>query len=421
MAKRPTARAALPCLVAAVLIAAVMSATAATPFRRVLLNANDGVSIPSVQITQKDVREAAGKWSVRSARLVGGKQEGVDLITVDNGKLRFAVIPTRGMSVLKVEMGAVRLGWDSPVKEVVHPKFINLQSRGGLGWLEGFNEWLVRCGLEFAGHPGKDKFINNVGDEAEMDLTLHGKIGNIPASEVEVTVDREAPYRIRIRGRVDERMFYGPKLQLWTVISTEPGSSEFRIEDEVTNLGAFDQEFQVIYHANHGPPLLEAGSRFRGAIKRVTPFNAHAAESVNTFTEYSGPVKGFIEQVYCLEPYADERGQTMILLQNAGGNRGVSMQFDINQLPYVTLWKNCNALEEGYVTGLEPGTGFPYNRRIERKAGRVPKLAPGQTRRFTLQVALHDNPDSIEKAAALIEQVRAGRQTQVDAQPFKIE
>ena len=67
------------------------------------------------------------------------------------------------------------------------------KSRGGLGWLEGFNEWMVRCGLESNGHPGTDKFINNVGDEATMELTLHGKIQNTPASEVEVVVDREAP------------------------------------------------------------------------------------------------------------------------------------------------------------------------------------------------------------------------------------
>jgi hypothetical protein len=132
-------------------------------------------------------------------------------------------------------------------------------------------------------------------------------------------------------------------------------------------------------------------------------------------------VKGFVEQVYCLEPYADQQGQTMILLQNAAGNRAISMQFDVKQLPYVTLWKNCNALEEGYVTGLEPGTGFPYNRRIERKAGRVPKLGPGQTRRFVLQVALHDSATSVEKASNSIEKLQAGRETQVDAEPFKPE
>ena len=101
----------------------------------------------------------------------------MDVIEVDNGRLRFVVIPTRGMSVLRVESGDVGLGGDSPVKEIVHPQFINLESRGGLGWLEGFNEWLVRCGLEWAGHPGEDRFRNNVGDEVEMKLTLHGKVG----------------------------------------------------------------------------------------------------------------------------------------------------------------------------------------------------------------------------------------------------
>src|SRR5262249_50030798 len=154
-----------------------------------------------------------------------------DVIVVDNGKLRFTVIPTRGMGILAVTMGDFRLGWDSPVKEVVHPQFINLQARGGLGWLDGVNEWLCRCGLESNGSPGPDKFINNVGDEATMELTLHGKIANLPAQEVEVVVDREAPFRMRIRGRVDERMFYGPKLELQTEISTEPGASTLRVAD----------------------------------------------------------------------------------------------------------------------------------------------------------------------------------------------
>ena len=86
------------------------------------------------------------------------------------------------MSVYEVKQGDVRLGWNSPVEEIVHPKYIDLESRGGLGWLEGFNEWMVRCGLEFAGHPGEDTFTTNTGGEASMDLSLHGKIGNIPAA-----------------------------------------------------------------------------------------------------------------------------------------------------------------------------------------------------------------------------------------------
>src|ERR1043166_7580456 len=158
------------------------STQSAEPFREKILSAERGLHLDEWKVSNYDIlSKSKPPFSIRQITLRGGKQEGVDLITIDNGVLKLIVIPTRGMGVLRVEAGDVRLGWDSPVTEVVHPSFVNLPSRGGLGWLEGFNEWLVRCGLEWAGHPGKDKFINNVGEEAEMDLTLHGKIANTPA------------------------------------------------------------------------------------------------------------------------------------------------------------------------------------------------------------------------------------------------
>lgn len=391
-------------------------------FQQILTSASRNIHLDNWQITHRELNlNTASAWSVQKTTLHGGKQEGVDVIVVNNGKLTFTVIPTRGMNVLKVELGDVRLGWDSPVKEVVHPQFINLQSRGGLGWLEGFNEWMVRCGLEWAGHPGKDKFINNTGDEAEMELTLHGKIGNTPASEVEVLIDRQPAPRIRIRGRVDERMFYGPKLELWTEISTEPGTDSFRIEDAVTNYSAYDQEFQIIYHSNYAAPLLEGGSRFIAAAREVRPFNAHAAKSLATFNEYVAPTKGFIEQVYGIIPFADEKSRTSVMLQNAAGDKAVSMTYSVEQLPYFTLWKNTTALEEGYVTGLEPGTGFPANRSIERKAGRVPKLKPNETRHFAIDFGIHTSKQSVEQTAAQISKLQAGRQTQLNPQPIKVE
>ncbi len=403
-------------------LAAGTLAMAEEPLRHTLTSSERGIQVGEWKTSNYDViRKSKPAFSVKKITLHGGRQDGVDLITVDNGKLKFSIIPTRGMSILRVESGDVRLGWDSPVKEIVHPKFINLQSRGGLGWLEGFNEWMVRCGLEWAGHPGKDKFINNVGEEAEMDLTLHGKAGNIPASEVEVIVDRDPPHRIRIRGRVDERMFYGPKLELWTEISTEAGSGSFRIEDTIKNHGAFEQEFQIIYHANFGAPLLEKGAQLIAPVKQVTPFNVHAAKSVNAYAAYEAPTKGFIEQVYCLHPLSDDRNRTTFVLQNAQGNRGVSMSFSVEQLPYVTLWKNTNAREEGYVTGIEPGTGFPANRRVERLAGRVPKLAPGASRSFAIDVTIHSTQEEVAQAGALVAKIRGNRQPQIDPAPAKVE
>jgi Domain of unknown function (DUF4432) len=101
-------------------------------------------------------RLASSPHGTNKRTLHGGKQERVELIEVNNGRMTFSVIPTLGMNVFRVRNGDVTLGWTSPVEENVNPSFIDLDSRGGLGWLDGFNEWLARCGFEWAGHPGLD-------------------------------------------------------------------------------------------------------------------------------------------------------------------------------------------------------------------------------------------------------------------------
>ena len=93
----------------------------------------------------------------------------------------------------EVKCGKVRLRLGLPSQGDRPPIPHRLESRGGLGWLEGFNEWMVRCGLEFAGHPGTDEFIDNTGNPSTLNLTLHGKIQNIPASDYEISVDPEPP------------------------------------------------------------------------------------------------------------------------------------------------------------------------------------------------------------------------------------
>lgn len=387
--------------------------------REIFISVNRNARVDTAELTGRNITPQSPDWSVRKLTLHGGKQEGVEIVMVDNGKLSFTVVPTRGMSVLEAKLGDVRLGWNSPVKEVVHPHHMNLQSRGGLGWLEGFNEWMVRCGLESNGAPGTDKFINNVGAEAAMELTLHGKIANIPASEVEVVVDREAPYRIRVRGRVDERTMFGPKLELWTEISTEPGSNELRMADIITNRGSSEQEFQILYHANYGPPLLEAGAVFLAPAARVIPLNDHAAKSVKDYATYAGPKAGFVEQVYCLHPLADTAGRTLIALANKTRDRAVSMSFAVKELPCVTLWKNTASEGEGYVTGLEPGTNFPNNRSIERKLGRVPKLAPGASRSATIDYAIHIGAEQVSRVAGRISAIQGNQQPVIASQPEK--
>ncbi len=363
------------------------------------------------EFSLSNVDQKAGStanWSVRKTTLHGGRQEGVEMIEVDNGKLKFSVIPTRGMSIYQVTAAEVTLGWQSPVIELINPAYINLDRFGGLGWLDGFNEMMVRCGFEWAGHPGED--------EGRM-LTLHGLAGNIPASKVEIVIDDQPPYRIRIRGRVDEKTFKFSDFQMWTEISTVPGSLSFQISDQLTNLSDYDREIQLIYHGNFGPPLLEQDAKFVAPIKQLTPFDELAAADIPTWSTYLAPTKNYGERVYNLVPYADPTGRTKVMLHNAKADRGVAIAYHTEQLPYFALWKNTDTLKEGYVTGLEPATGFPYNRTIERKHGRVPTLAAGESRAFQLDYTILLNQQQVQTVAKEIKTIQADRITQLDEKP----
>lgn len=181
------------------------------PYRQVLISSNQNMNVDpflfgrQMIASRYAVPECPTPWSVRKYRYFGGKQEGVNVVWIDNGKLNIGLIATRGLGILAVLADSVQvLGWQSPVKDIVHPNFVDLNSRGGLGWLDGFNEWLCRCGMEWNGQPGTDRFINNMGEESTMQLTLHGRVANLPAQEVWLIAQHEPPYRLTLRGIVHD-------------------------------------------------------------------------------------------------------------------------------------------------------------------------------------------------------------------------
>ena len=127
---------------------------------------------------------------------------------------------------------------------MVNPAFIDLESRGGLGWLDGFNGcW---CAAATSGR------VTWVDDDGRL-KSLHGRVQNIPASVVSVTVDEEPPYAIHVRGRVDEHTFKMSELVTWTS-SACARSGEFALRDKLTNHADYENEYQIIYHGNFGAP-----------------------------------------------------------------------------------------------------------------------------------------------------------------------
>lgn len=339
--------------------------------------------------------------SLQRHTMRGGLCDGVDVLHVVNGPLSFRVLPTRGLGIWDAHYHGERFGWNSPVRGPVHPKFVDLGEPSGLGWLDGFNELLVRCGLESNGAPEFD-------DDGRLAFPLHGRIANKPAHRLEVTIDPEQE-ELRISGEVDEVRFHFLKLQMRTTIVTKRGEPGFRVRDEIFNLSASPAEMQILYHVNFGSPLLAAGSRVVAPVKTVVPRNAHAADGVRTWDTYEAPSPGFEEQVYFLELLANEDHQSRAMLKNAQGSHAVSMSFDNRVLPCFSIWKNTTAASDGCVTGLEPGTNFPNPRSYEGEHGRVIKLAGASSVVFDLGLEFHRGESEVQAAEALIAEIQAGR------------
>ena len=311
--------------------------------------------------------------SVLKKRLFVGTSEGVDIVRVTNGDFTFTVIPTRGMSVHSAYYKDEFIGWNSPVNGPVHPKYVAVSEPSGLGWLDGFDELLVRCGLESNGAPEHDP------ETGRLLYPLHGRVANKPAHKVTATIDGD---EVIVTGVVDEVRFHFLKLRMTSEFKLRVGENGFRIRDTVENLSQSPAEIQMLYHMNFGDPLLDAGSRVVAPIKTLVPRNDHAASGLDNWDNYEAPQAGFEEQVYFFELLADRAGNTKTMLKNAHGTRGAALSFNKNQLPVFTTWKNTTAISDGYVTGIEPGTNFPNPRTYEGKQGRVTKLAGGGKTEF---------------------------------------
>lgn len=325
------------------------------------------------------IKCAGGEFRIDRVVLEGGKRAGVEVLVVDTGTVRAAIIPTRGMSLWRAHIDGLDLRWQSPIHGPIHPQWVALSESGGLGWLDGFDELLVRCGLQSFGAPDFDK------ESGRLQFPLHGRIGNLPAERVELELDAEHSLLL-VKGTVVESRFMQFNIRLEATYTFAIGEPTIGIHDRVINASDTPTSIQLLYHINVGQPLLGAGSQLHLGAKRVVARNDHAAQDLESWSKYLGPTPGYSEQVYFSASTAASDGWASALLTSADAQSGFAVHYKPETLPYFTQWKNTVGARDGYVTGLEPGTGFPNPRSFEEKQGRLVALDSGQARDFNLRL-----------------------------------
>jgi len=366
-----------------------------------LVSPNAGVAADAV------VDVAAGPLAVRSRRLSGGRREGVLLVELVAGDTKVFVLPDRGLGIWKMVAGGVELGWQSPVAGPVHPAFVPLAEPSGLGWLDGFDELVARCGLVSNGAPDFDV-------SGRLAHGLHGRIANLPAHELSITLDEEAG-TIALEGAVDETRFLIHALRLETRLVLSADRPRIAWTDTVTNLSERPTTMQLLYHVNFGPPLLGAGAEVVAAIDELAPRDAVATADVPTWHRYADPRAGRGEDVHFARLRASADGMASALLVAPDGSQAAGLSWRADTLPCFSLWKNQGGLADGYVTGLEPATNYPNRRSFEEQQGRVVSLAPAERIRFQLALE-HLTGDRLAASKAAIAALAAAPPT-IHAQP----
>lgn len=348
-------------------------------------------------------------------RLRGGLSDGVDVLHLSNGRLSLQLLPTRGMGVWKGAVDGLPLQWNSPVQRPVNPAYVDPMRLGGIGWVDGFNELIVRCGLGWHGAPGNDTRRDAEGNVvSEQFLPLHGRIANLCAHQLSVEVDGDL---IIVEGTVDEGCLFGGWLRMHSRLETRLGSAEFRITDTVTNMAATAAESEILYHCNIGEPFLEAGSVLHTAVTEVVPRNERAVAGLSMWNLYEAPQAGFAEQVYFMDPAAGANNWAVAALSDSESTRAFAVHFERSTLPCLTLWKNTGACQDGYVTGIEPGSTFPNPRQFEREQGRLKTLQPGESATYQLRFEVTSTAESTAQLLDGITALQVANARNVHAQP----
>ena len=72
----------------------------------------------------------------------------------------------------------------------------------------------------------------------------------------------------------------------------------------------------------------------------------------------------------------------------------LAIRFQKRQLPWLTNWQHWDKGE--YVTGLEPGSNRPIGQAKAREQDELIMIAPGEKRKYELEIALLSNKNEID-------------------------
>ncbi len=322
-----------------------------------------------------DIRQLA---AAQPFELQDGSERGTRGVRLYNGAgLDLSVVTDRGMGITHLSWRGVQLSLLTPTG-TAHPSFAE---QPGLGWLRTWPAgFLTVCGLSQVGSPCQD---------GAEELGQHGRAASLPASQVSWGGVWEGDdYTLWVEGILRDGVVFGPQLSFRRRVSLRLGEPRFWIEDVVTNEGFLPAPHMLLQHFNLGFPLIDAGASLELPAGRVDARDEAAKSGLDQWMNFSAPQAGFQEQVFYHDLQPDAQGNVTIHLRNPAYNQGQGIgmywKYPLQEYPVLVEWK---MMAEGlYVLGVEPANCHVEGRVKEREKGTLQMLAPGEVRRYHIEI-----------------------------------
>lgn len=327
---------------------------------------------------------------IRRCILQDGKAAGVEAACVrTGGGLTFTVLPGRGMDIADCTYRGVPISYISKTG-ICGPAYYDSHENN---WLKNFFAgMLTTCGISNAGPECRD-FHPIAG---ELQYGLHGDISNTGADQVGIWEDwTPEGYRMEVTGRISEGRLHGEHLRLRRKVTALLGEKRFFVTDEFRNEGNLPEPLMFFYHINIGHPILDEGSRFLSASKKVWAVTDVAKTGLSEYDLCHGPKENVIEQQFFHDLYTNEEGKTVLALVNENLELGFYLKYSPSQLPCVSQWKVGR--EGEYVFAFEPGNCYPIGREEQRKRGKLEILRPMETHLVEMEFGIVDGLEEIHE------------------------
>jgi hypothetical protein len=286
------------------------------------------------------------------------------------------ILPDRGFDIGPAWYRGVPVAWASRLgyRPALSPPL------SGTDWITAFGGGLVTtCGLFNVGSPSEGQ-------------GMHGNFSHLPADDISVTrnLDSDGQVTLKASATIREGSALGPLLELKRIWTFRTGEGVVELSDVVTNLGAEETPAPVLYHVNFGSPFWRRGASLEGPGGQILPRDNHAAVGLPVWDRAPEPEAHLPEWAFeHVLPQTGSRWARFTINSPDTGVRCV-VAWDTSTLPRVHQWihpaSTINAL------GIEPCNCTIRGRTIDREEGRMPTLAPDESRMTRLRITFSPYP-----------------------------